>query len=145
MAQDTVVDDQIEAGDRLTRALADDGFTVRIAFWAKPVEDGRWYIYLASPAVDEQGPAVAYRSVHDTLRRDKSIQLDPFDVKVVGMDDSMTVAALAVVAPRIADSPFAVRNPKPYPGITHFGGDVLGGVVVEGVTIYPPFELSPRS
>ena len=68
MDQDTVVSEQTESGKRLIQTLAAAGFEVRVAFWAKPTDEGKWYLYLASPVVDEKGPFAAYRLVHDVLR-----------------------------------------------------------------------------
>ena len=65
MDQDTVVSEQTESGKRLIEVLVANGFDVRIAFWAKPTDEGKWFLYLASPIVDEKGPAAAYRFVHD--------------------------------------------------------------------------------
>jgi hypothetical protein len=69
MDKDTLVTEQAESGERLISALAADGFETRVAFWAKPTDDGKWFLYLASPMTDEKGPAVAYRFVHRTLRK----------------------------------------------------------------------------
>src|ERR1039458_10039243 len=49
----TVVNEQAESGKRLIQTLVAAGFEVRLAFWAKPTEEGKWYLYLASPVVDE--------------------------------------------------------------------------------------------
>ena len=42
--------------------------------------------------------------------------------------------------PKVPDGPFAVRNPKPYSGMTRFGGSSLGGISVDGAYIYPPSQ-----
>jgi hypothetical protein len=138
MDHDTVVSEQTESGKRLIEALTADGFEIRVAFWAKPTEDGKWYLYLASPVVDEKGPAAAYLLVHGVLRKTPDVWIEPLEVKVVGLNDSLTEAALAVIKPKTPDSPFAVRNPKPYPGMTRFDGSTLGGIDVDGAYIYPP-------
>jgi hypothetical protein len=137
MDQDTVVNEQTESGKRLIEALAEAGFEVRVAFWAKPTEAGKWYLYLASPMVDERGPTAAYRHVYDVMRKIPDLWIDPLDIRVVGLNDSLAEAALAVTKPKVPDSPFAVRNPKPYPGMTRFGGATLGGVSIDGAYIYP--------
>jgi len=140
MDHDTVVSEQTESGKRLIQALTAAGFGVRIAFWAKPTDEGKWFLYLASPVVDEKGPLAAYRLVHDVLRKMPDPWIDPLDVKVVGLNDSLTEAALAVTKPKAPTSPYAVRNPKPYPGMTRFGGSTLGGVSIDGAYFYPPTQ-----
>ncbi len=137
MDQNAVVNEQTESGKRLIETLATAGFDVPIAFWAKPTDDGKWFLYLASSIVDEKGPAVAYRSVQEVLRRIPNLWIDLLEVKVIGLKDSLTQAALAVMKPTVADGPFAVRHTKPYPGMTRFDGTVLGGVSIDGAYFYP--------
>ena len=69
MDQDAVVSEQTEDGKRLIEALASAGFEVRVAFWAKPTDEGKWFLYLASPFVDENGLAAAYDLIFDILRK----------------------------------------------------------------------------
>ena len=140
MDKDTLVTEQTESGDRLISALAADGFDIRVAFWAKPTEEGKWFLYLASPMVDDKGPAVAYRFVHRTLRKMADLWIDPLEIRVVGLNDSLTEAALAAITPKVPASPYAVRNPKPYPGLTWFREDTLGGLSIDGAYIYPPSQ-----
>jgi hypothetical protein len=145
MDQDAVVNEKAESGKRLIEAIATAGFDVQVAFWAKPTDEGKWFLYLASPAVEEKGPATAYRFVYSVLRQISDLWIDPLDVRVVGLNDSLAQAALAVTKPKIVDSPFAVRHPKPYPGMTRFGGSVLGGVSIDGAYIYPPPQPAAQS
>jgi hypothetical protein len=142
MDQDPVVSEQTESGKRLIEALAAAGFDVRVAFWAKPTEDGKWFLYLASPAFDEKGPLAAYRFVFDVVRQIPDLWIEPLEVKVIGLNDSLAQAALALTKPTVADRPFTVLNPKPYSGMTRFGGSVLGGVSVEGAYIYPSAQAA---
>lgn len=141
MDKDTVVSEQTESGERLISALAADGFDIQVAFWAKPTEEGKWFLYLASPMVDDRGPAAAYRFVHGILRKMPDLRIDPLEIRVVGSNDSLTEAALAVIKPKVADSPYAVRNPKSYAGMTWIDGATFGGVSIDGAYIYPPSQL----
>src|SRR5437879_11296410 len=101
MDQDPVVSEQTESGKRLIEALAAAGFDVRVAFWAKPSDDGKWFLYLASPAVDEKGPLAAYRFVFDVLRQIPDLGIEPLEVKVIGLNDSLAQAALALTKPTV--------------------------------------------
>src|SRR5208283_2448034 len=125
-----------DSGKQLIDALAAEGFEVRVAFWAKPTEVGKWFLYLASTFVDDRGPAAAYRLVQKTLRKTPGLWIDPFEIRVIGMNDTLTEAVLETIKPKVPDSPFAVRNPKPFPGMTRFGGGTLGGMSVDGAYIY---------
>ena len=141
MDQGAVVSEQTESGRRLIEALVAGGFDVQVAFWAKPTDEGKWFLYLASPTVDEKGPANAYRFVYRILGQLHDSWIDPLEVRVVGSNDSLAQAALAVTRPRMADGPFAIRHANPsYPGMTRFGGSTLGGISIDGAYIYPPSQ-----
>jgi len=142
MDQDTVVNEQIESGKRLIDKLNDERFEVQVAFWARLTDEEKWYLYLASPFVDENGPTVAYRRDFGVMRKMSDLWVDPFDIRVIGANDSLTQGALSVTKPKVPDSPFAAPNPKRYPGMTRFGGSTLGGVSIVGAYIYPPFPAS---
>jgi hypothetical protein len=137
MDQDTVVTDQIVNGKRLIEALRAAGFAVSIAFWAKPTEEEKWYLYLASPMVDEKGSRVAYGIIHSVIRQMPDLWIDPLEVKVIEMKDTMTRAALEATKLEIPDSHSAMPNAKSYPGMTRFYGSTFGGVSVDAVSIYP--------
>lgn len=145
MDQNAVVNEQTESGQQLIKALAADGFPVQVAFWAKPTDEGKWFLYLASSFVDGEGPATAYRLVHRVLRKMSELWLwiDPLDIRVVGLNDSLAKAALDLMKPKIPDDPFTVQNPRPYPGMTRFGGPTLGGVDIDGAYIYPSQPGAP--
>ena len=137
--------DMIDAGRRLVDELGRHQFEVATAFWAKPVEDGRWFLYLASPTVEDKGGTFAYRIVHPLIRQMPELGLDPLDVRVLSPDDSLAEAAEAVVASKVPAGPFGVRH-KPYPGMTHFGGGTLSDLAIEGgAYIYPPRASVPST
>jgi hypothetical protein len=138
MDQDTVVIEQTKSGKPLIETLQANGFDIRLALWAKPADTDRWYLYLASPVVDEQGPRTAYRLVHGVLRQAPDMWIDPLEIRVVGLDDSFTIAASEAVRPKVPNSSFAVQDPKPFPGKTRLSGATLGGVELDGAYIYPP-------
>ena len=137
MDSDAVVTEQTESGKRLIEALGTAGFEVRAAFWAKPTEEGTWYLYLVSPAVDEKGPAAAYSSVFDVMRQLSGLWIGPLEIKVLGLEDSLAQAAIAKMMPKARGNPFAGQNGNPNPGMTRFGGSILGGVSIDGAYIYP--------
>jgi hypothetical protein len=139
MDQATLVNEKIDDGKQLYDALASDGFDIRLAFWGRSIEDEKWYLHLASPVVDENGPRDVFRRVNDTLRKMPDLWIDPFDIKVVGMRDSLAEAALAVWEPRIPDSPFAVPNPKRYGSICRVEGSTkFERLGIDSACIYPP-------
>ena len=134
-----MVSDQNEDGKRLIEALLATGFDVRIAFWAKPTESGKWYLYLVSPFVNEHGHKEAYLYVFAQLRKMPEVWIEPLDIKVIGLEDSLGKAALELRNSRFADRASA-SNPKLLQRMTRFDGSTLGGVSVDGAYIYPPMQ-----
>jgi hypothetical protein len=140
MDQGAVVSEQTEGGMRLIEELSASGFDVRFAFWAKPTDEGKWFLYLVSPMVDDQGPAAAYRLVLGTLRTKPDLWIDPFEIRVIGLNDSLADAARAATKPKIPNGPFVGQNPRPHSGMTRFNGSTFGGLSIDGAYIYPPMS-----
>ncbi len=151
MDQEAVVSEQAESGRRLIEALAADGFDVRIAFWTKLADEEKRFLYLASRFVDDKGPLAAYRLVDRVLRKmpDLSQWIDPWDIRVIGLNDSLAKGALELMKSKVPESPLLVQDPRPLPGMTRprglirHEGSTLGGVGVEGAYIYPPRSGAP--
>jgi hypothetical protein len=70
----------------------------------------------------------AYRLLQRVLRDSPDVWLEPLELRVVGLNDTLTKAALAVIEPTVPNSPYAVRRPRPYPGMTWYSGATLGGI-----------------
>jgi hypothetical protein len=132
-----MVTERVDGGKALILALREAGFEVHAAFWAKPSDDGEWFLYLSSPVVDREGLLQACRVAHAVIRQHPDFWIDPFEVRLIGEKDPMAEAALEVVRPKPGQGPFAVPAPKPYTGMTRFGGGMLAGVNMDGVLIYP--------
>jgi hypothetical protein len=132
MDSNTLVDFQINAGERLIVQLLRDGFKVEAAFWLKTAEEGIWFLYIASPIVEEKGLAGAYRVLQLSHQRLQGIPLSLSDIKLVGKDNPITRDVLAILAR--------------FPGVmaTRFGGKQLGDVSIEEAYIYPAFLFSAQ-
>ncbi len=138
------MEEETESGRRLIAELLGEGFAIRVAFWAKMTESDDWYLYLASPFVDEKGQASSYLLIDRLLRKSPELGFDPIDVKVLRTDDSITERVLAKVKPRIQSGPISVSSPRPYPSLTRIGRFPLGGVSFDEARIYPiPREAAP--
>lgn len=138
MDQVAMVNEHLEGGRRLIDALVVEGLNVSIAFWAKPSDEAKWYLYLASPFVDERGAKAAYILVNETLRNTSDLWIDPLDVKVVGVDDSLAKSALSACPSYSSSSFSSSKSSKFFPGITRIGPTTLGGMSVDGAYFYPP-------
>jgi hypothetical protein len=129
MDQDTLVNMQIDDGQRLLDRLAEEGVPVVAAFWAKESESGQWFLYIATPLVGAEGVTrPAYRRVNAVIRRMSApFWIDPLEVKLVAPTDPAAQDVLA--AHRHA--------PGPLVSPIRWGGTRLGGVSVEGAYFYP--------
>jgi hypothetical protein len=128
MDQGTLVEMQIEHGQRLIERLTKEGVDVKAAAWVKESESGDWYLYLATPLVGEGGgKRSAYHRVNEVIR-DMQLEgfgMDPFAKKVIGPNDP------------IPKDLVAHRNGRPGGPPTPFRGSRLGDLAVEEAYIYP--------
>lgn len=138
MGQDLLVNELLDDGWLLIEKLAESAFEVETAFWAKPADEGKWYLHLSSSFVSQHGPLESYQVVNRVLRQTPELRINPFEVRLLELSDALATAARAVIKPRISTSPFAVPNPRHHTGWTYFGGSTLAGVSIDGAYIYPP-------
>ena len=96
MDTETLVEFQIDAGQRLLVQLLRDGFRVKTSFWAKTAEEGIWFLYVASPIVEEKGLAGAYRDLQSSLQRLQGIPLSLSEIKLIGQSNPMTSSTVTV-------------------------------------------------
>jgi hypothetical protein len=124
MDQGPLVVEQIDAGAKRARAF-DKGTPLQAAFWLKESEDGQWFLYLTSDQINDSNLDVAYGAVLRLLGPGPHLGLDPFQVKVTGIDDPVTRAVLALQQQHRGNLVTRLRN------------RMLGGVSVDEVYLYP--------
>jgi hypothetical protein len=125
MAEDTLVEMEIEDGKKLVEGLARAGFDVTAAFWVKTSEEGVWFLYIASREVDTRGLPAAYREFHAAFKRIGGGWVDPFRVKLIGAGNPIALDVLAI------RRRFAGRVP------TRYRGPRLGHMSIDEAYIYP--------
>ena len=124
MDQGPLVTEQMDAGAKLAYE-----FTRRIplqaAFWLKAVEDGKWFLYLASDQINDSKISEAYDLVNRIFGPGPHLWLDPMQVKVTGTDQPLARGVIELQ--------------QQYPGLLpmRLRTFMLGGVYVEEVFIYP--------
>lgn len=118
----TLVDDQIEDGKQFIHELKQSHFDVAAAFWVLTSEQGLWFLYIASPVVDTDGLAAAFRRVYSALSQSQVRWVSRSDIKLIGNNNP------------IAKDAVAYRNSRL---ITRFHGRTLGNLTVEEAVIYP--------
>jgi hypothetical protein len=131
MDQVPLVESQIDDGQRLVEKLTQDGFEVTAAGWIKTIDDGQWFLYIASPVVDKQGPFRTYRRVHTLVRHmPQPFWVHPFDVKLIGPTEP------------IAEAMQAIQRRYPTRCPIQLGETQMGDVSIDGACIYPPLTAA---
>jgi len=129
MAQTSLVEMQIQDGQRLLERLAQEGVVVTAACWVLESDSGQWYLYLATPLVGENGSTrPAYRRVNAAIREmeKEGNWMEPLDnKKVIGPHDPIAKDIMAYRDGR------SVRTPSWFPGSR------LGELAVEAAYVYP--------
>jgi hypothetical protein len=90
----TLVERQVEDGNRLLDQLAENGVEVASAAWIKPVEEDRWTLYILTPLVDRNGARDAYGTVYRVFRSLEDAWITDSDIKLVG-EETQTAKDLA--------------------------------------------------
>jgi hypothetical protein len=128
--QEILVREQIDGAGKLIDRLAGAGFDLTAAFWAKTDEDDQWYLYLASPVVDREGPQGGYAAVRRALSAlggqwdEPSQAIDPYSVKVLETNHPLTQSVLDV------------QGRHPGPVNMWYRVRYLRGYSIEGAYIY---------
>ncbi|MEJ7638378.1 MAG: hypothetical protein WKF75_10495 [Singulisphaera sp.] len=124
MDQGPLVTEQIDAGARLASEFDSQYKPLSAAFWLKESEVGRWILYLVSDQIDDSNFDQAYGEVIRLLGRGPHMWLDPFQVKVIGVDD------------RLAKTVLDIQQRNPSRLATRVRERMIGGLSVEEVYIY---------
>ena len=132
MDQEPLVNEQVEAGKEFI-AKFNEYVPVHAAFWLKATEDSSWYLYVASDRINDQNFDVAYGEVLRLAPTLEDPNFDPFRVKVIGVDDPLAKAALAVYKRSAGRVPTRVRASD------------FGPMGAEAVYLYPPLIAAVRA
>jgi hypothetical protein len=124
----TLVDRDIQDGQRLLHRLTERGVATRAACFIKPQDEGHSTLYIATPLVDAKGPISAYREVLDILAGIDDIRLGPSDVSLVG-----------VAHPLVRD--VQALHGRYREGFLPTDISSWGGMAVEAVYVYPPSDV----
>lgn len=125
----TLVDNQIENGQKLLDQLEEEGFVVRVACWVKPAEEDRWTLYVATPAVDEMGILQAYRQIIRILPSLGDVWITSSDIKLVGEKHPLAQDALDILRHFPHRAP--IQSPR----------SMLGRMPVEEIYVYTPGKV----
>jgi hypothetical protein len=124
--QGPFLEEKLADGRRFVERFAADANPVQAAFWVKTAEEGFWFLYVATPIVDRDGPAAAYRAVHASLTELGESSVSSSEIKVVSPSSPIAKDVLAVMA-RVPGR-LAVRS----------GSWTVGSMDIVQMYIYPP-------
>ncbi|HEY5311313.1 MAG TPA: hypothetical protein VIK18_02295 [Pirellulales bacterium] len=132
MDTELLVDRRIDDGMKLISQLVRDGFDVTVAFWAKTREEGLWFLYVGSDAVDTtMNLGESYRRLYLSLRKFPDSPISLSQVKLV--NSANPVAQAAIKLRDQAAGGIAVRS----------GSQRLGALAIDELYIYP--RLGPMT
>ena len=124
MATTVLVDDDIEKGRDLLKALDLEGVRVSSAFWLRDPDAGGFRLVFAVPKAESEGPKAAYRQIREALER-RQIDFPIWDIDVVTSTDE-TVTALRRAVVTLPNATSGVR----------FSHNVLDNKLIEDAFIY---------
>lgn len=130
MDQAILVEHQIDDGQKYVDRLIANGIDVAVAFWLKDCDDERWYLYIATRAVDDLGQVAAYRAYHGATKGLQSPWMGMFQVKLISPESPLAKDAIAFLSTHQPSSPFL-----------RFPGPRLGGTNIDGAIIYSPSTI----
>lgn len=126
MAEATLVDRDIRAGNRLVKLLDEKKYPVFAALWLYRPEFEDWRLLIGSAKVDDQGSRQAYRELQRAITKGRATPgVHVSDVSLVGADD----AFLRLLGRAIRTDPNAVSEIR-------FTKNMVDGVFVEDALIY---------
>lgn len=77
---------RIEDGRKFIKMLSVRGFEVTSAWWVRTTEEDVWFLYIASPKVDEKKLATAYSEAYSILQTMEGTTVSASEVKLIGAE-----------------------------------------------------------
>lgn len=124
MDQGPLVNERIEAGAKFLVAF-DKRIPIKLAFWLKTAEGGRWYLYIASEQIDRANRGASYGDLIAAAQKVRDPNLDSFQVKLLGADEPLARGVLDIVGAAADAVPVRVYD------------RVVGEVSAAEIYVYP--------
>jgi hypothetical protein len=127
MDTDTLVEHQLDDGQKLVAELSQRGFDATAALSMQPSENGKWYFYMVSPIVDAEGISNAHRKLQPLVRAmPQPFSIDPLKIRLIGPSHRIAQDVLTILG----------RARGTGVGPIRWRGTLLGGVSIEGAYLY---------
>jgi hypothetical protein len=124
VAEATLVEADIDAGEKLLVQLDRSKFPVFAAFWMLQSESGEWRLILGTPVVDQAGTRSAYRRLQEQTKGRVSPPVPLSDISLVGTTDPL----VKLLGQAIQTGPGVSR--------IRFSHNVIDGVLIQDALIY---------
>ena len=97
MATNTLLDKEIDAGQKLIDALIRSDVSIITALWLYTLENRSWHLVIATPMYDKLGPLKTYNSILSTYRQvmPESGVIDWTAIRAIGAKDELTQGLLS--------------------------------------------------
>jgi len=125
MVSTTLVDTQIEDGERILRQLDSDRFNVDSALWLFDTQKEKWILLIATPLVNSVGPKKSYAKIKKSLDKLATpLKTAALEVALIKPDHDLLrlLKSVVRVEPKIARM--------------RFTGNVINGKLIEDALIY---------
>src|SRR5256885_1932182 len=126
MDTELLVENRITDGRELILELDRDRFDVRVAFWAKPREEGIWLLFIGSNSVQAEKMGDAYRAVYTCLSRLQKSSISLSEIRLMHTS-----------SPTIRDA-LDLRKRHRDEMLLRISGMQLGELAVDEAYIYSP-------
>jgi hypothetical protein len=125
MGQETLVNEQIDAGEEFLRDF-NDYVSIGAAFWINPADSEVWYLYIASTEINDGNIRDVYSEVLRRVGSTRNQWLDAFQIKLLNSSDPLAAEVVEI------------RHRYPLKIPTRYNGSSIAGLAIDGAYIYPP-------
>lgn len=125
MVSTSLVNTQIEDGEKIVRQLDTDEFAVDAALWFFDTQKEKWILYIASPLVGSIGPRKSYDKLRESLdRMENKLKTPALEISLIKPEHDIlqTLKLVIKTGPEIS----RIR----------FTGNVINGIPIEDALIY---------
>jgi hypothetical protein len=124
MAEELLVDDQIDNGQAIIDQLLADGIDVAVAFWVKN-DEGLWRLSIASPRFDDRKPGENYLAIRDSLAKVPDPEARFWPINLINDRNPAARDALRIAGRPGKEEGIRYRGPR------------LGELPIDDAYIYP--------
>lgn len=125
MVETALVEREIALGQVVTEALDCSGLDVRASLWQYMPDVADWWLVIATPLVDEEGPLAAYAWISKVLRQRE-------------FNDQLPLRRVSAVSPKepLVRALSRAISTAPGPAGIYLRNNMIDGVFIEAALVY---------